>query len=232
MRSSTGFSGSGTSPATMRRANPSTTAVLPTPASPVRIGLFCRRRVRMSITWRISRSRPMTGSISFFRARSVMFMVNWSSAGVLELLAGAAESPLPIVAAAGSSCSSAARCGSMAPRSAWAFSAFSLASSGLAARRRIPKVRSARAATKRNALRTFVAPCSKEPRIHPSRMASRISKDKSGPPRPLPVLNCSMAAFSSRFTRLASRPYCRSSVTRSVSAASISFSSQCSSSTW
>ncbi len=27
----------------MRRAKPSTTAVLPTPASPVRIGLFCRR---------------------------------------------------------------------------------------------------------------------------------------------------------------------------------------------
>ena len=51
-------------PATIRRAKPSTTAVLPTPASPVRIGLFCRRRVRMSMTWRISKSRPMTGSIS------------------------------------------------------------------------------------------------------------------------------------------------------------------------
>ena len=54
----------GTSPAAIRSANPSTTAVLPTPASPVRIGLFCRRRIRMSITWRISASRPMTGSIS------------------------------------------------------------------------------------------------------------------------------------------------------------------------
>ena len=32
----------------MRSANPSTTAVFPTPASPVRIGLFWRRRMRMS----------------------------------------------------------------------------------------------------------------------------------------------------------------------------------------
>ena len=47
----------------MRSAKPSTTAVLPTPASPVRIGLFCRRRIRMSTTWRISKSRPSTGSI-------------------------------------------------------------------------------------------------------------------------------------------------------------------------
>ncbi len=46
--------------------NPSTTAVLPTPASPVRIGLFCRRRIRMSTICRISSSRPMTGSISPF----------------------------------------------------------------------------------------------------------------------------------------------------------------------
>ena len=63
-------SGGGTSPAAMRSAKPSTTAVLPTPASPVRIGLFCRRRVRMSMTWRISKSRPRTGSISPARARA------------------------------------------------------------------------------------------------------------------------------------------------------------------
>ena len=36
-------SGGGTSPRATRRANPSTTAVLPTPASPTRIGLFWRR---------------------------------------------------------------------------------------------------------------------------------------------------------------------------------------------
>ena len=53
----------GTSPAAMRSARPSTTAVLPTPASPVRIGLFWRRRVRMSTIWRISASRPRIGSI-------------------------------------------------------------------------------------------------------------------------------------------------------------------------
>ena len=40
----------GTSPWTMRMAKPSTTAVLPTPASPTSIGLFCRRRVRISTT--------------------------------------------------------------------------------------------------------------------------------------------------------------------------------------
>ncbi len=74
------FSGSGTSPSAIRRAKPSTTAVLPTPASPVRIGLFCRRRIRMSIICRISSSRPSTGSISPLWARSVRLMVNWSRA--------------------------------------------------------------------------------------------------------------------------------------------------------
>ena len=49
--------------AAIRAAKPSTTAVLPTPASPVRIGLFWRRRIRMSMIWRISSSRPSTGSI-------------------------------------------------------------------------------------------------------------------------------------------------------------------------
>jgi len=61
----------GTSPRARRSAKPSTTAVLPTPASPVRIGLFWRRRIRMSTIWRISSSRPATGSISPWRARSV-----------------------------------------------------------------------------------------------------------------------------------------------------------------
>ena len=52
----------GTSPCVMRSASPSTTAVFPTPASPTRIGLFLRRRLRMSIICRISLSRPKTGS--------------------------------------------------------------------------------------------------------------------------------------------------------------------------
>ena len=50
-------------PRASRSAKPSTTAVLPTPASPVRIGLFCRRRISTSMIWRISGSRPTTGSI-------------------------------------------------------------------------------------------------------------------------------------------------------------------------
>jgi hypothetical protein len=61
----------GTSLLTMRSARPSTSAVLPTPASPTMMGLFFRRRARMSIIWRISRSRPKMGSISPARARPV-----------------------------------------------------------------------------------------------------------------------------------------------------------------
>ncbi|KAF7023519.1 hypothetical protein CFC21_036020 [Triticum aestivum] len=52
----------GTSPRTTRCASPSTTAVLPTPGSPMRTGLFLVRRDRIRTTRRISSSRPMTGS--------------------------------------------------------------------------------------------------------------------------------------------------------------------------
>ena len=55
-------SDSGTSPATMRWARPSTTAVLPTPGSPISTGLFLVRRDSTWMTRRISASRPMTGS--------------------------------------------------------------------------------------------------------------------------------------------------------------------------
>ena len=54
---------SGTSPSTMRRARPSTIAVLPTPGSPMSTGLFFVRRDSTWMTRRISSSRPMTGSI-------------------------------------------------------------------------------------------------------------------------------------------------------------------------
>ncbi len=53
---------SGTSPSTMRRARPSTMAVLPTPGSPISTGLFLVRRDSTWMTRRISSSRPMTGS--------------------------------------------------------------------------------------------------------------------------------------------------------------------------
>src|SRR3984885_6079775 len=56
------FKPSGTSRRTMRCANPSTTAVLPTPGSPMRTGLFLVRRESTWITRRISSSRPITGS--------------------------------------------------------------------------------------------------------------------------------------------------------------------------
>ena len=47
----------------IRRASPSTIAVLPTPGSPISTGLFFVRRESTCITRRISLSRPMTGSI-------------------------------------------------------------------------------------------------------------------------------------------------------------------------
>jgi hypothetical protein len=100
VRSATFWSGSGTSPSEIRRAKPSTTAVLPTPASPVRIGLFWRRRVRMSMIWRISGSRPTTGSIFPVLASWVRSIVNWSSEGVREAPPAAAPAVETSLAAA------------------------------------------------------------------------------------------------------------------------------------
>ena len=65
------FRPSGTSPSTMRWARPSTMAVLPTPGSPIRTGLFLVRRDSTWMTRRTSSSRPMTGSIFPWRARAV-----------------------------------------------------------------------------------------------------------------------------------------------------------------
>ena len=79
----------GTSPATIFWAKPSTTAVLPTPASPVNIGLFWRRRIKMSITCLISSSRPTMGSILPERACSVKSTVNCFKACCLPICAGA-----------------------------------------------------------------------------------------------------------------------------------------------
>ena len=56
------FSPSGTSPLTILWASPSTTAVLPTPGSPISTGLFFVLRDRIRITLRISSSLPITGS--------------------------------------------------------------------------------------------------------------------------------------------------------------------------
>ena len=73
-------SDSGTSPATMRWARPSTTAVLPTPGSPISTGLFLVRRDSTWMTRRISASRPITGSSAPSRACSVRSMPYFSSA--------------------------------------------------------------------------------------------------------------------------------------------------------
>ncbi len=77
-------SDSGTSPSTMRWARPSAIAVLPTPGSPIRTGLFFVRRERTWIVRRISSSRPMTGSSLPCSAASVRSRPNFSSACILS----------------------------------------------------------------------------------------------------------------------------------------------------
>ncbi len=71
-------SGSGTSPAMIFCARPSTMAVLPTPASPMRTGLFLVLRDSTCMTRAISASRPMTGSSLPSRASWVKFRLNFS----------------------------------------------------------------------------------------------------------------------------------------------------------
>jgi hypothetical protein len=71
---------SGTSPAMMRWARPSTMAVLPTPGSPISTGLFLVRRCSTWMARRISSSRPITGSSLPMRARSVRSMQYFLSA--------------------------------------------------------------------------------------------------------------------------------------------------------
>ena len=73
------LSESGTSPSTTRCARPSTTAVLPTPGSPISTGLFLVRRDSTWITRRISASRPITGSSFPSRAAAVRSTAYFSS---------------------------------------------------------------------------------------------------------------------------------------------------------
>mmetsp|Transcript_466 Transcript_466/g.1771 ORF Transcript_466/g.1771 Transcript_466/m.1771 type:complete len:326 (-) Transcript_466:67-1044(-) len=70
---------SGHLPETMRTARPAPIAVLPTPGSPSRMGLFLRRRARISTQRATSLSRPITGSILPLRASSVRSVPNSSS---------------------------------------------------------------------------------------------------------------------------------------------------------
>ena len=62
---------SGTRPFAISCAKPSTMAVLPTPASPIKTGLFLVLLQRICITLIISFSLPMTGSRALFFAISV-----------------------------------------------------------------------------------------------------------------------------------------------------------------
>ncbi len=79
------FKLSGTSFFTIRWAKPSTMAVLPTPGSPIRIGLFFVFRDKMRMTSLISSSLPITGSCFPLRTactRSMPYFSNasyWSS---------------------------------------------------------------------------------------------------------------------------------------------------------
>mmetsp|Transcript_14161 Transcript_14161/g.60600 ORF Transcript_14161/g.60600 Transcript_14161/m.60600 type:complete len:264 (-) Transcript_14161:548-1339(-) len=64
-------SDAGTSPAMILCARPSMMAVLPTPGSPIKTGLFLLRRDKICTVRRISSSRPTTGSSLPFRASFV-----------------------------------------------------------------------------------------------------------------------------------------------------------------
>ena len=72
----------GTAPVAMRAARPSATAVLPTPGSPMRIGLFFVRRDKICTTRSISFSLPMTGSSLPSRAIRLMSLPYLSRSGV------------------------------------------------------------------------------------------------------------------------------------------------------
>ena len=89
------LSDSGTSPVAMRSAMPSTMAVLPTPGSPIRTGLFLVRRESTCIERRISSSRPMTGSSLPVRASSVRSRVYFASAWYLPSAPGSVTRCVP-----------------------------------------------------------------------------------------------------------------------------------------
>ena len=63
-------------------ANPSTMALLPTPGSPISMGLFFLRRHNISVTRCISSSRPTTGSSLPSAAVTVRSVENRSRIGV------------------------------------------------------------------------------------------------------------------------------------------------------
>ncbi len=198
MRSDTPCSAGGTSPEASRRAKPSTTAVLPTPASPVRIGLFCRRRVRMSMIWRISLSRPRIGSILPALACAVRSMVNWSSAaeprgGIVGPSAAGPASP-DAVAACASAVS--ALLAVIAAKSRFNRSGLIFSNCPDASRARRARVSSASSAHNRWPERTRDAPCSSDASSQACLLSSTMSGDSDGA-RELPVFSFSNARLRS-----------------------------------
>ena len=67
----------------MRSASPSTMAVLPTPGSPINIGLFFLRRDKICDTLSISFSLPTMGSNELLSASLVTSLPKLSHTGVL-----------------------------------------------------------------------------------------------------------------------------------------------------
>ena len=96
------FSFSCTSSPSRRAASPSAIAVLPTPASPTNTGLFLRRRQRTSIVRCSSSARPISGSSSPCRARSVR-LTQYAASGSREVVDS--SSPAPAFAPASRSAS-------------------------------------------------------------------------------------------------------------------------------
>ena len=138
---------SGTLPATISWARPSAMAVLPTPASPMRTGLFLVRRQRIWMTRSISLVRPITGSMPPFLANSVRSRPNARRAGVLTCLPAPALPP---------------------PTSAASVSSSSGVKFGLSSRRISARVRS----MSRSRLRSTFAATPSPSRSRPRRMCS------------------------------------------------------------
>jgi len=96
------FRASGTFPAAMRWARPSTMAVFPVPAGPIRAGLRLVRRQSVRQTSRISSSLPTTGGSFPSRASRVRSRPNSSSIGVDPALPAGDDVTSRSEAAAGS----------------------------------------------------------------------------------------------------------------------------------
>ena len=212
-RTLTSRSGGGTSPCAMRWAKPSTTAVLPTPASPIRIGLFCRRRISTSITWRISASRPMIGSISPRRACSVRSIEKRCSASCFPITAGAGVAAPAASAATGEASGERAR---MAAKSSLSTSAFTRSNWRLMAVSALRSVGVFSAPSTRCPVRTCVSPNIRVANTQPRSTASSTCGARSEIAL-APRGSRSSAAVTSPASRAASSSKCRTTRCRSES---------------